>query len=118
MRSKWELLKPEAIRLRKNGLSIGSIEHKLGIPRSTLSGWFKHVTLTKLQRQKLHRNWQNALVKARKKAVIWHNQQKQERMHRAKQEAAKVLENIDTTNTHVIELALAVLYLAEGSKKK
>jgi len=38
MKSKWYELKPDAIKLRKKGFSIGKIERRLGIPRSTLSG--------------------------------------------------------------------------------
>ena len=46
MRSKWFELKPDAIKLRKKGLSIREIELRLGIPRSTLSGWLKDIKLS------------------------------------------------------------------------
>lgn len=117
MKSKWNHLKIKAMELRKQGSSIGSIEARLGIPRSTLSYWFKDVKLSARQKEKLHENWKNALVKARTEAVKWHNQQKANRLKIAKAEALKSIKKIDTHDKHVLELALAVLYLAEGSKK-
>lgn len=118
MKSRWFELKPAAIKLRKEGLSIGRIEHRLGIPRSTLSGWLKDVELSQKQKRILTERWKNALVKARKKAVLWHNAQKENRLLAAKQEALKTLEIIDTANKGTLELALAILYMGEGTKKK
>jgi len=51
MKSKWFELKPSAKKLRKKGLSIGDIERRLKIPRSTLSGWLKDIKLTSKQRK-------------------------------------------------------------------
>jgi len=116
MKSKWYELKSDAIKLRKRGLSIGRIERRLGIPRSTLSGWLKNVKLTQGQKEKLLQDWKNALVKARKKAVLWHNAQKAKRLLEAKCEALKTLEKIDINDPNIIELALAMLYLGEGAK--
>ncbi len=53
MTSKWFKSKPEAVTLRKQGKSIKFIEKKLGIPSSTLSGWFKNILLTEKQKLKL-----------------------------------------------------------------
>jgi len=117
MKSKWYELKDKALRLRKSGLSLKKIEKKLGIPRSTLSGWFKDVILAKNQKEKLLQDWRNALVRARKKAVLWHNAQKEKRLEKAQKEALNVLKQIDTNNKNILELALAILYLGEGSKK-
>lgn len=117
MKSKWYKLKPEAIKLRKAGQSLPSIHQKLGIPKSTLSYWFKNIELTTKQKARLHKNWQNALVTARKEAVKWHNQQKKNRLRQAENEANQVISKLDTTNKETLELALAILYLAEGSKK-
>lgn len=116
MVSKWFKYKSEAILLRRKGLSIRAIEVKLGIPRSTLSGWFKDIKLTQAQKKKLYQNWLNALVKARKKAVLWHNTQKTKRIKQAENEAIEILKNLDVSNKYILELALAILYLGEGSK--
>ncbi len=117
MKSKWYELKEDAIMLRKSGVSIGKIESRLGIPRSTLSGWFKGIKLTAKQIRKIEREWRNDLKKARKKAVIWHNAQKRKRLEAAEKAAKKVLNDIDLNNLSFFELALAFLYLGEGSKR-
>ncbi len=106
-----------AVSLRRRGLSIGKIENLLRINRSTLSGWFKDVKLTQKQKHKLRRNWEDGLIKARKKAVIWHNAEKEKRLQEAGNAATQTLARIDQSNKDILELALAVLYLGEGSKK-
>lgn len=118
MKSKWYHLKTEAIKLRKQGQSIAYVEKTLGIPRSTLSGWFKDVPLTNAQKKKLHKNWENALVKARKEAVKWHNARKRERIDLARSSALETLNKINLMDNSTLELSLALLYLGEGSKKK
>ena len=47
MASKWFDKKEEAIKLRKQGFSYNEIKNKLGVPKSTLSGWFRDILLTK-----------------------------------------------------------------------
>lgn len=54
--------------MRTDGLSVRNIELKLGIPRSTLSGWFKNIRLNKNKEDILHKNWLQGLVSARKKS--------------------------------------------------
>ncbi|PIR85888.1 hypothetical protein COU14_01835 [Candidatus Kaiserbacteria bacterium CG10_big_fil_rev_8_21_14_0_10_44_10] len=116
--SKYESLKPSAIKLRKQGLSIPEIEKRTGIPRSNLSGWLKTVPLTNKQKQKLHDNWTKALVTARKGAVKWHNEQKRLRLKKAHEEALETLDKINQDDRATLELALAILYLGEGTKRK
>jgi len=116
MISKWFKLKPKVILLRKQGKSITYIEKNLGIPRSTLSGWLKDIILSKKQYQSLRKRSNQALVVARKKAILWHNNQKVERFRFAEIEAEKTLIKI-RNDSEVIELALAMLYLGEGFKK-
>ncbi|MEK7140487.1 MAG: hypothetical protein AAB815_01755 [Patescibacteria group bacterium] len=116
MESKWFKLKPQAISLRKQGRSIRDIEKSLGIPRSTLSGWLKTVTLTALQYKSLDNKNKKSLIKARKQAIIWHNQAKGNRLKFAEDAAEKTLLKIKTAE-EIIELALALLYLGEGFKK-
>lgn len=118
MQSRWFESKSDAIKLRKKGFSLGRIERRLGIPRSTLSGWLKNIELSQKQKEKLIQNWKNALVKARRKAVLWHNAQKENRLLEAKGQALKTLEVVDITNRETLELALAILYMGEGTKRK
>lgn len=117
MLSKWYELKPKAIELRKRGLSIGDIERKIKIPRSTLSGWFKSIPLSLEQKEALRKKSNMALVKSRALAIKWHHKQKEIRLLKADTEANSVLSGIDLRNREILELALAMIYLGEGSKK-
>ncbi|MDO8524724.1 MAG: hypothetical protein Q7R99_03810 [bacterium] len=116
MQSRWFELKPKAINLRKKGLSIVKIELLLGIPRSTLSGWFKGIELSQKQKDKLLQSKKNALVEARKKATLWHNAQKNNRLKEAESQAIELLKKINFSENKILELALSMLYLGEGSK--
>lgn len=116
MKSKWFHLKQEALLLRKDGRSIRDIEISLKIPRSTLSGWFKNIKLSKKQIQALKKKHTEDLKEARKKAIIWHNIKKSDRLKDAQLEAEKTLSKI-SSNKENIELGLALLYLGEGFKK-
>ncbi|MEK7524357.1 MAG: hypothetical protein AAB588_05005 [Patescibacteria group bacterium] len=117
MQSRWFKLKAQAIQLREEGNSIGGIENKLQIPRSTLSGWFKNIKISQKQQEILQNNWRNALKKARVKAALWHNHQKIKRLQEARDSAKKILKNIDINDNTILELGLALLYLGEGTKK-
>ena len=71
------VIKQRAIRLRKRGLTYNYIEKKLGIRRSTLDYWLNGLELTPKALSKIKRKKIISLQKARAKAVIWHNEQKQ-----------------------------------------
>lgn len=115
MKSQWFEYKEAAVALRKSGMSMTVIERKLGIPRSTLSGWFKHVPLTEEQRVRLMKNRKDGWAKARQKAVESHRAQKSLRLLAAKKEALATLEQIELSNA-VLDLAFAMLYFGEGAK--
>lgn len=117
MQSKWSELKDEAIRLRKQGNSLNFIANKFGIPKPTLSGWFKSLLLTKKAKIKIDQNWRLRLAEARKYAVSWHNTQKQNRLKDAERKALITLGKLKGGDVNVTELALAMLYLGEGGKK-
>lgn len=118
MISRWYELKERAIKLRKKGCSFGEITALLGIPRSTLSGWFRRVKVSKKHKEAIYKNWLKALARARVRAVHWHNQQKEQRLIKARLQAQAVLEKLNLNNPNIIDLALAFLYLGEGSKKR
>jgi hypothetical protein len=117
MISKWFKSKEKAIKMRLAGSSLKDVEDNLGIPRSTLSGWFKSVKLSYSHKKALEYRHKQALIKARKEAVKWHNAQKTKRLEIAKQQALDLINKIDFSNRVNIELALAMLYLGEGFKK-
>jgi len=56
MKSGWFEYKPDVLMLSAQGVSMTTIEREFGIARSTLSGWFKEVELTELQRTRLMKN--------------------------------------------------------------
>lgn len=117
MISRWSKHKPTAVALRREGNSIGVIEEKLGIPRSTLSGWFRSVQLTEKQQLKLKQRSDQGLIRARVLAAEWHNTQRNARIDKAAQLAEKTLGCLPDSLA-VSELALAFLYLGEGAKTK
>lgn len=92
------------------------IEKRYGIPRSTLSGWFKNIHLTEAQRTRLMRNRQDGWKKAREKAVLAHNATKEKRIQAAKEEATVTLKALEIT-PELLDIALAMLYFGEGAKK-
>lgn len=117
MRSQWFDKKEKALLLRKKeGQSIKYIEKKLGIPRSTLSGWFKNIALTDKQKSVLEKNWREGLIVGRRKALIWHNKQKEIRLKFAEEQAINVLSSIDFDDKSILDLTMAMLYLGEGFK--
>jgi hypothetical protein len=117
MQSAWSHLKSEAIKLRRSGESLPHIHDVLGIPKSTLSYWFRDIELSVKQKDRLHKNWLNGLVTARKGAAKWHREEKLKRIVAAKNEAEVIFKNINLNDKYTLELSLAILYLAEGSKK-
>ena len=108
-------IKQKAIALRRKGKSIRDIEIKLGVARSTLSGWLRHVELSEEQKQKLEQRWRQALVSARKGALVWHNGEKAKRVEMVEKSAQEFLTNVAKDNS-ILEVALAFLYLGEGAK--
>ena len=108
-------LKSKAINLRQQGSSIREIEIRLRIARSTLSYWFRDIELSTQQHEQLLKKWKSALVSAREKAAVWHSEQKKKRILLAENQARETMARLDS-NSHTLELALAILYLGEGGK--
>ncbi len=117
MYAQWSHLKPEAIRMRKRGASLRDVSKKLGIAPSTLSHWFRNVPLSAYHKKLLKKRADKSLISARKSAVVWHNAQKTKRLEVAREEALRTLGQLRLQSDPIIELALAILYLGEGSKK-
>lgn len=98
-------------------MSLRHIEVSLGVSRSTLSGWLKGVELTDKQVLILKDKWRQGLVKARKKAILYHQAQKRGRLEIARQRADFTIKSLDMLNRDVLKLALAMLFAGEGFKK-
>lgn len=117
MISKHLSKKRKAVRYRLLGMSLREIENALKIPRSTLNGWFKDVKISEENKIILKEKWVKALYKAREKAVIWHNNIKQERIIYAQNEAKTFLDKLNYSDNTILELSLAMIYIGEGYKK-
>ncbi|OGD63624.1 hypothetical protein A3F39_04155 [Candidatus Berkelbacteria bacterium RIFCSPHIGHO2_12_FULL_50_11] len=117
MKSRFLHLKDLALKMRKEGVPLGRIGIELGIPKSTLSYWFIGIQLTDKQRTAIKANWLKAINESRGNAIRWHNRQKAGRIEVARLEAEAVMSRLNLTDASTLELALAILYLGEGSKK-
>jgi len=118
MYSKWFHLKPTAEKLRRSGASIKDVEKKLGISRSTLSGWFRHIRLTDKQKLRLANRKVKTLVFARKKATKVHRVTKERAIQEAQKKAQAIFKSSGVgENEAVQKIALAALYLGEGFKR-
>ncbi|MBI4457357.1 hypothetical protein HY633_00125 [Candidatus Uhrbacteria bacterium] len=116
MKSSWYESKEKAIAFRKRGHSLGAIQKRYGVPRSTLAGWLINVKLSAAQKRRLFENRMRALTKNRHKAAAWHRARKTASLREAEEAARKVLGNINTNDHDVLDIILAVLYLGEGFK--
>ncbi len=116
MQSRFLHLKKKVLVMRTAGKSLREIEAVLGVPRSTLSGWIKPITLTAKQQAKLKLQWHDGLKRSRIQAGLWHKEQKRLRLVNAKNAADNLLKQLKYTPLD-IEIALAFLYLGEGAKK-
>ena len=115
VKSKWFEYKDEVRELRRKGVSMTVIERQYGIPRSTLSGWFKDIHLNETDRTKLMKNSQDGWLLARKNAVTAHRAMKQKRLDDANKHASAALDKLPLT-AEILDLAFAMLYLGEGAK--
>ncbi len=109
----WGTKKKEAMKLRLNGRSYNEINKKLGIPKSTLSGWFKDVVLNKEANNRLKRRMKQGslhLIKRNKTQthLAW------KRARKAQAEAKKEIGKLSKRDLMLIGVAL---YWGEGYKK-
>lgn len=105
--------KTEAFRLRRLGQSYTEINQKLGIPRSTLGGWFKNEPWSQEIRDRLGAEVSLAfpqklaqIVKANKKRwAVWHEQCREE-----------AIREFPRLKDDPLFLAGIMLYWGEGSR--
>jgi hypothetical protein len=111
-----DTLRDKAIRLRQKGKTYSDIEKCLGvhIPKATLYYWFRGVRLDKVIRNKIKNRIQLALETSRKRSLHIR------KIERRKYLQALVEKNLYLTKTlenkDVAKIALAMLFLGEGSK--
>lgn len=109
MRSKF-FEKEKAIKLRKKGYSYSEILKSVGVSRSTLSEWLRHVTISNIQIDRLRlRN-----EKARKLGSIALKIQRITKSEKIIKQSIAEIGNIDINTLRIIG---ATLYWTEGSKQ-
>lgn len=105
------LLKTDALILRRKGFSYSEIGKKMGIPKSTLSGWLRHIKPTKEQESRLRKKSEENR-KLGSKTLLNNRIAKTEWII---EESAKEVEGLTLRDLWFLGI---VLYWAEGSKQK
>lgn len=111
-------IKKQAVYLRKNGKTYGEIQGILGvkISKSTLSYWLTGLILSESQKQKLRLNMIKKSEKGRHAALLAN---KLKRINYLKSIAERIKHLAKFfKNKDVAKIALALLYLGEGSKAR
>lgn len=109
MRSK-SVEKEKAIKLRKKGYSYSEILKSVGVSRSTLSEWLRHVSISNTQIDRLR----SKNEQARKLGSIALKNKRIEKSENIIKQSIREIGKIDTNTLRVIG---ATLYWAEGSKQ-
>jgi hypothetical protein len=118
MNSKTKLysqLKPQAIKLRKQGKTFPEIRSVVGdIPKGTLSNWLKDIELTKKQSERIRQIMSDKGAIGRHLGAQKNHKNRIERLLKIEQIAKAEFEKF---HQEPLFIAGLVLYLAEGSKK-
>jgi len=107
-----------AVKLRAQGKTYSEIQEELcvSIPKSTLSYWCRDVRLPKRSSERIARMSAKNLERGRKLALEAKIRARQEREIRFLKENSTLWEIYDS-NVDVKKVALAMLFIAEGSKR-
>jgi hypothetical protein len=106
-------VRTRALKLRLAGKSYNEIKKELGVPKSTLSGWFKHVVLSDKARARLtarEKSGSATLVKRNKMQT----QRAEQRAREAQREGMRRIKDLSVEDLLVMG---ATLYWAEGYKR-
>ena len=109
-------IKEKVRELRSAGKMYSEIRRilKLNIPKSTLSTWCKGVELDKQAKIRIEKKINQTLVGARVKARLVIAAKRQKYLGDIEKENSGLVKNLQ--NVKVAKIALAMLYLGEGSK--
>lgn len=107
------LLRLEARKLRKRGVSVGKIAEVLGVAKSTVSWWVRDIVLTPQQHEKLKKSEQAGRELGRLKVALIQMEKRLKRIENAKQAGIRM---IACLNERELFLAGLALYWAEGGK--
>lgn len=106
-------LRIEAIKLRRNGRSVGEIMQILGISKSTSSHWCREVMLTEKQKKLLRYKSTLAGHKGRMIGAEMNHRKKLDSIEKNYKEASRLIGNLSNRD---LLIAGASLYWGEGSK--
>ena len=118
MKSSNSFLKEKVIALRRSGKTYGEIQSILGkyLPKSTLSYWCRDIPISKDHRKRIKKLILANIQKGRAIALVTNKIRRIKYLQLIEKEnkhLASVLEN----NKDIAKIALAMLYLGEGTKK-
>lgn len=117
MKSRFEDFKAKALSLRAEGKSYGEICKilKITIPKSTLSCWCKNFPLSKNQQARLKALTAQGIKRGRATALVVNKTKRENYIKEVNRRVCHLSKKLEDKN--VAKIALAMLYLGEGSKK-
>src|SRR3989344_4941446 len=118
MRSRYRHLKPRIITLRKSGKTYFEISKIIGIniPKSTLSDWCSSIALSHKQQRRVDRLMMDGTNRGRAIALAVNKLKRENYIQAVKDRVSHLPEKLKDGN--ISKIALAMLYLGEGSKTK
>lgn len=109
-----DTVRTRALKLRIAGKSYAEIRDSLGVPKSTLSSWFKHLILSDKARERLDSRMRSEGSKMFIKLNKFQTHRAEQRAHEAHTSAKKKIPVLTKRDLLIIG---AVLYWAEGYKR-
>jgi len=118
MKSRYRHLKQRIIILRKSGKTYTEIRKIIGvnIPKSTLSDWCSSISLSPKQRQRVEYLIQRGTNKGRAVALVVNKLKREKYIRTVRDRINHLSGKLKDRNT--AKIALAMLYLGEGSKNQ
>lgn len=107
-------VRAKALRARIAGKSYNEIQKELNVPKSTLSGWLKHVVLSDKARERLDSRMRS---EGSKKLIVLNKLQTHKAEQRARETHAFAKKKIPTLTKRDLLIIGTVLYWAEGYKR-
>lgn len=111
----YSSVRNKAFKLRRSGRSYSEINELLGVPKSTLSGWFSNLTLS-LKASKRLATRKRAGTAVLIQRNVAQTQKAKERARNTRRGAAKELESISVTKDILLIVGVC-LYWGEGYKR-
>lgn len=106
--------KIEATKLRLQGFSYNQINKKLGVPKSTLSGWFKDLQISKEAQEKINKRRHDKSFEGILKSSKLQTKRAQERVREERSNSKKDIKSLSKRELLILGTAL---YWGEGYKR-